>query len=160
MAETTLPLPRTPDPMEAPPVRWGILAPGGIAHSFARALRTGTRQEIAAVGSRSLARAAAFADEFGADTAYGSYDELVADPSVDIVYVASPHSGHREHAQLALGAGKPVLVEKAFARSAAEARAVLDLARTLTGGNESSLNLISIGQALVDEVSRIAAALR
>ncbi|SES24428.1 Predicted dehydrogenase [Pedococcus cremeus] len=129
MPEQTLPAPRTPDPMEAPPVRWGILGPGNIAHSFATALREGTRQEVVAVGSRSAKRARDFADEFGVPAAYGSYEELVADEAVDVVYVASPHSEHHEHAMLVLEAGKPVLVEKAFTRNAAEAREVLDTAR-------------------------------
>ena len=115
--------------MAAPPLRWGILAPGWIAGQFAAALRRGTRQRIAAVGSRNLDRARAFADEHGAPTAYGSYDELVHDPHVDIVYVASPHSEHHRQARLALEAGKPVLVEKAFTRNAAEARDLIDLAQ-------------------------------
>jgi predicted dehydrogenase len=115
--------------MAAPPLRWGILAPGWIAGQFAAALRRGTRQRIAAVGSRNLDRARTFADEHGAPTAYGSYDELVHDPHVDIVYVASPHSEHHRQARLALEAGKPVLVEKAFTRNAAEARDLIDLAR-------------------------------
>ena len=115
--------------MAAPPLRWGILAPGWIAGQFAAALRRGTRQRIAAVGSRNLDRARAFADEHGAPTAYGSYDALVDDPHVDIVYVASPHSEHHRQARLALEAGKPVLVEKAFTRNAAEARDLIDLAR-------------------------------
>ena len=115
--------------MAAPPLRWGILAPGWIAGQFAAALRRGTRQRIAAVGSRNLDRARAFADEHGAPTAYGSYDALVHDPRVDIVYVASPHSEHHRQARLALEAGKPVLVEKAFTRNAAEARDLIDLAR-------------------------------
>ena len=129
MPEQTLPAPRTPDPMEAPPVRWGILGPGNIAHAFATALREGTRQEVVAVGSRSAKRARDFADEFGVPAAYGSYEELVADETVDVVYVASPHSEHHEHAMLVLEAGKPVLVEKAFTRNAAEASEVLDAAR-------------------------------
>jgi predicted dehydrogenase len=128
MPEQTLPAPRTADPMEAPPVRWGILGPGNIAHSFATALREGTRQEVVAVGSRSADRARDFADEFGVPAAYGSYHALVADPDVDVVYVASPHSEHRDHALLALEAGKAVLVEKAFTRNAAEAREVFDAA--------------------------------
>ena len=129
MTQRRLPAPRTPDPMAAPPLRWGILAPGWIAGQFAAALRRGTRQRIAAVGSRNLDRARTFADEHGAPTAYGSYDELVHDPHVDIVYVASPHSEHHRQARLALEAGKPVLVEKAFTRNAAEARDLIDLAR-------------------------------
>ncbi|MCE7010364.1 Gfo/Idh/MocA family oxidoreductase [Kibdelosporangium philippinense] len=127
---STLPAPRTPDPMDAPAVRWGILAPGWIANLFCTALRQGTRQEIAAIGSRSYDRAKAFADEFDAVAAYGSYEELVNDPQVDIVYVASPHSEHHHQARLALEAGKAVLVEKAFTRNAAEARDLVDLARS------------------------------
>jgi predicted dehydrogenase len=115
--------------MAAPALRWGILAPGWIAGQFAAALRRGTRQEIVAVGSRNLDRASAFADEHGAPTAYDSYDELVHDPQVDVVYVASPHSEHHRQARLALEAGKPVVVEKAFTRNAAEARDLVDLAR-------------------------------
>ena len=125
---TTLPPPRTPDPMAAPSLRWGVLAPGGIAHSFARALRAGSTQRLQAVASRSLDRAQAFADEFGGPTAYGSYAELVADPDVDVVYVASPHSEHHAQAMLAIEAGKPVLVEKAFTRNAREARDVVESA--------------------------------
>jgi predicted dehydrogenase len=125
----TLPAPRTLDPATAPGLRWGIIAPGGIAHAFASALRARTSQELQAVASRSLSRAEAFAREFEVTTAYGSYAELVADPAVDVVYVASPHSEHREHALLAIEAGKPVLVEKAFARSAAEATEVVRAAR-------------------------------
>ncbi|HWC22409.1 MAG TPA: Gfo/Idh/MocA family oxidoreductase [Flexivirga sp.] len=127
---TALPAPTTPDPMDAPVLRWGILAPGGIARSFARALQAETGQQIVACGSRNLQRAREFASEFGGFTAHGSYEELVADPNVDVVYVASPHSAHREHALLALRAGKPVLVEKAFARNAAEATEVIDEARS------------------------------
>jgi predicted dehydrogenase len=124
----TLPAPRTPDPREAPSLRWGILAPGGIARSFATALRAGTGQQLQAVASRSLSRAQDFAQEFGIGTAYGSYAELVADPEVDVVYVASPHSEHRAQALLATGAGKHVLVEKAFARNASEARDIVESA--------------------------------
>lgn len=126
---TSLPASTTLDPMDAPALRWGILAPGGIAASFAQAVLAETGQQIVACGSRSLDRAREFASRFGGFTAHGSYEELVADPNVDVVYVASPHSAHREHALLALRAGKPVLVEKAFARNTAEATEVLDEAR-------------------------------
>ncbi|WP_374967698.1 Gfo/Idh/MocA family protein [Terrabacter sp. BE26] len=120
-----LPEPRTPDPRDAPAIRWGVLAPGGIAHTFADAVAVGTASSVVAVGSRSLDRAKDFADEFAIPRAHGSYEDLVADPEVDAVYVASPHSEHRDHALLALEEGKPVLVEKAFTRNAAEAREVL-----------------------------------
>ena len=129
MTQRELPPPRVPDPMDAPALRWGILAPGWIAQQFATALRRGTRQEIVAVGSRNVARARAFADQHGAPAVYGSYDELVHDPQIDIVYVASPHSEHHRLARLVLEAGKPVLVEKAFTRNAAEARDLVDFAQ-------------------------------
>jgi predicted dehydrogenase len=127
---TTLPPPRTPDPADAPAIRWGVLAPGGIARAWTAALHARTTSRVVAAGSRSSERAQAFADEFGVDRAHGSYDDLVADPEVDAVYVASPHSEHHDHALLALAAGKPVLVEKAFTRNAAEAAAVVDAARS------------------------------
>jgi predicted dehydrogenase len=124
MATPALPLPRTLDPLEAPALRWGILGPGLIAGFFAEGLRKHTRQRITAVGSRSLHRAEEFVSRFGGK-AYGSYAELVTDPEVDVVYVASPHSEHHEHALLAITAGKHVLVEKAFTRNAAEASEVI-----------------------------------
>ena len=130
MATATLPQPRTPDPQEAPALRWGVLGPGGIAASFVAALQAGTQQQVVAAGSRDLDRARSFTDRFGIARAHGSYEDLVADPDVDVVYVASPHSGHREHARLALAAGKHVLVEKAFTRNLTEAQEVVDLARS------------------------------
>ncbi|MFZ1911166.1 MAG: Gfo/Idh/MocA family oxidoreductase [Propionicimonas sp.] len=117
----TLPVSRVPDPRQAPPLNWGIMAPGGIATAFARSLRTFTRQRLVAVGSRSAERAAAFAAEFDVPRAYGSYEALLADPSVQIVYVASPHSEHFKQASMAIEAGKHVLLEKAFTRNAGEA---------------------------------------
>ena len=115
--------------MDAPSLRWGIIAPGGIARTFAQAITARTTQRIVAVGSRSHERAQSFVDEFASGaTAYGSYEELVAEDDVDVVYVASPHSEHREHALLAIAAGKHVLVEKAFTRNVAEAREVLEAA--------------------------------
>ena len=125
----SLPISRVPDPNDAPTLRWGILAPGGIAHSFANAVRAHTRQEIVAVGSRSQDRADAFADEFDIERRYDSYDALVADEDVDAIYVASPHSHHAEHAMLAIAAGNHVLVEKAFTQTADEARDVVTAAR-------------------------------
>lgn len=125
----SLPQPRTPDPREAPPLRWGILAPGRIARTFAESLAKETRQRVVACGSRSQEHADAFARDLGAERGYGSYEALVADPDVDAVYVASPHSHHAAQALLAIEAGKPVLIEKSFTRDAAEARRVVDAAR-------------------------------
>lgn len=116
--------------MEAPALRWGVLAPGRIAGAFADAIARNTRQRLVAVGSRSLERAQVFAAQHGAERAYSSYEQLVDDPDVDAVYVASPHSEHRAQALLAIGAGKPVLVEKAFARNAGEASEVIAAARS------------------------------
>ncbi|MGN6324484.1 Gfo/Idh/MocA family protein [Pseudolysinimonas sp.] len=108
-------------------LRWGILATGGIASAFTRDLRV-VGAPVTAVGSRDLDRSRAFADEHGIARAHGSYEELVADPEVDVVYVATPHPAHAGNALLALDAGKHVLVEKPFTISEAEARAVMDRA--------------------------------
>jgi dihydrodiol dehydrogenase / D-xylose 1-dehydrogenase (NADP) len=110
-------------------VQWGILAPGGIARKFAEGLSALADAELAAVGSRSLERAEAFGRKWGARRFYGSYEELVADPELDAVYVSSPHVGHAEHSILALEAGKAVLCEKPFAINVAQARKVAETAR-------------------------------
>lgn len=117
------------DPRTAPTLRWGVLGPGGIAHTFARAVTEHTAAEVVAVGSRSRERAEQFAVEYDIPSVHQGYEALVADPSVEAVYVASPHSEHRDHALLAIAAGKHVLVEKSFARNAAEAQEVVDAAR-------------------------------
>ncbi len=88
-------------------MRWGILATGGIARSFTRDLLA-RGHRVSAVASRSRDRAQAFADEFGIPRAHGSYDDLVADSEVDVVYVATPHSAHAENALTALANGKHV----------------------------------------------------
>lgn len=117
------------DPRTAPPIRWGILGAGNIASAFATAVRAATRAPIVAVGSRDRVRAERFATAHGIPTTRVGYRDLVEDPQVDAVYVATPHSEHREHALLAIAAGKHVLVEKAFTRSAAEAEEVFAAAR-------------------------------
>lgn len=127
---TVLPSSRVPDPASAPPLNWGILAPGYIAHQFASALRNATRQKLVAVASRTPQRARGFAEEYGIPAAYGSYAQMLADPQVQVVYVASPHSEHAAQALMAIDAGKHVLVEKSFTRNAREARRVVDAART------------------------------
>ena len=116
-----------PAPLSDGEVGWGILATGGIAGLFTRdLLRHGHR--VSAVGSRSLGRAQEFASEHGIEVAHSSYEALVADDSVDVVYVATPHNLHAAHALLALEAGKHVLVEKAFTLNAAQAATVVDQA--------------------------------
>ena len=101
--------------------KWGILGPGGIARAFAKDLQLLDGHEVAAVGSRTLSNAQEFAKRFGG-TAYGSYEELVADLTVDAIYVATPHPSHKDNVISALNAGKPVLCEKPFAVNAQEAR--------------------------------------
>jgi predicted dehydrogenase len=109
-------------------LRWGILGAGGIASTFTSDLQ-GVGLTVSAVGSRDLGKARAFADRAGVPGAHGSYDALVADPEVDVVYVATPHPFHAENALLAIAAGKHVLVEKAFTVNAAEAESVYAAAR-------------------------------
>jgi len=106
---------------------WGILGPGGIAQAFAKDLTFIEGHTIGAVGSRSIANAEKFANTFGG-TAYGSYEELVADSSIDAIYVATPHPAHHDNVILALNAGKPVLCEKPFAVNAKQAQAMVDAA--------------------------------
>ena len=124
-----------PDPREAPPIRWGILGAGHIASRFVTAVQQHTQGQVVAVGSRNRERGAAFAAAHRIGTGHRigavheGYAALVADPAVDVVYVATPHSEHREHALLAIAAGKHVLVEKAFTRNAIEAAEVIQAAR-------------------------------
>lgn len=125
---TTLPLSRVPDPMSTPPLRWGFSAPGGIAARMAATMQTNSRQRVVAVASRSQQRADAFARQFDVDAAYDDLAAMCADPAVDAVYVASPHSGHLEQALVAVEAGKHVLVEKAFTVDAAQARQLVEAA--------------------------------
>lgn len=110
-------------------LKWGILAPGSIANKFAAGLTGLPDAELTAVASRSLDRAKEFAAKHTVPRAYGSYEELVADPDVQAVYVANPHNFHRDATILCLEHGKAVLCEKPFAVSATEAQAMVDCAR-------------------------------
>jgi len=115
--------------VEGDPLRWGILGTGGIARAFVTDLRLTDSGVAAAVGSRNQESADGFAAEFGVANRHGSYDSLVADPDVDVIYVATPHPVHHDNAILALRAGKHVLVEKPFTMNAVEAREVVQVAR-------------------------------
>lgn len=110
--------------------RWGILAPGRIAHRFAQALESVDGARLYAVASRSLERARAFARQYGASVFYDSNEALALNPEVDAVYIASPHRFHHEQARLCLEAGKPVLVEKPFTVNAHQAADLIALAQT------------------------------
>ena len=109
--------------------RWGILGTGAIARRFVRGLRLLPEAEVLAVGSRSEASAAKFADKRDIPRRHASYDDLASDPDVDVVYIATPHPFHAENATLCLEAGKAVLCEKPFSVNAAEAERVVELAR-------------------------------
>ena len=108
--------------------RIAILGAGHIAATMAATVRQMEGAEIYAVASRSLERAEAFARQFGIARAYGSYEEMLSDPKVELVYVATPHSHHAEHARMCILHGKPTLVEKAFTANARQAEEVLQLA--------------------------------
>jgi predicted dehydrogenase len=108
-------------------LRWGILGTGGIARKFTQDLLL-TGHTVSAAGSRTREGAQRFAEQFGLPAAHPSYESLVADPAVDLVYVATPHPWHYPNAALALEAGKHVLVEKPFTLNAAEARQLVSLA--------------------------------
>lgn len=111
------------------PIRWGILGTGAIAAKFAEGLQSTPDAVLAAVGSRTPEAAAGFAARFGNPTAYGSYQDLVNDPSVEIIYIATPHPMHHATAKLCLEAGKGVLCEKPFTVNAREAADLIDYAR-------------------------------
>lgn len=106
----------------------GILGAGGIAVSMAKTIREMPQVSNFAVASRSLEKAEKFASRYGVEKAYGSYEELVCDPEVDLIYVATPHSHHFEHMKLCIEHGKPVLCEKSFTRNASQAKEILALA--------------------------------
>ena len=110
-------------------IRWGILATGNITHKMVAGLKVLPDAEVVAVGSRSMSSANAFADKYGIPHRHGSYEALCADPEVDVIYVAPPHSGHKDCTIMALNGGKAVLCEKPFAINRAEAEEMVDLAR-------------------------------
>jgi predicted dehydrogenase len=111
-------------------VRWGIIGTGRIAHQFAAGLEHSETGVLHSVGSRSPDSARAFGNEFKISRCYGTYEELVEDSEINVVYVATPHSFHSGNALLALNAGKAVLCEKPFTLTAAEARGVVAVARS------------------------------
>jgi predicted dehydrogenase len=110
--------------------RWGILATGGIAGKFVADLLTMPDAEVAAVGSRSQEAADRFAAAHGIPRAYGSWQALADDASVDVIYVATPHSAHHRAAMICLRAGRPVLCEKPLTLDLAQAEELVQLART------------------------------
>ena len=112
------------------PIRWGIVGTGGIATSFADDLRRLPDASLVAVGSRSQSSADEFGARFDVPHRHASYDDLVNDADVDVVYIATPHVGHHDAAMSAIDAGKAVLVEKPFTLNANEAASLIDAARS------------------------------
>ena len=110
-------------------LNWAILGPGLIATEFAHALLN-VHGEIYAVGSRTLEKAEAFAKKYQVQKAYGSYDELLADSNVDVVYISTPHCNHYEYIMKSLHQNKHVLCEKAITVSSSELKEITELAAT------------------------------
>ena len=108
---------------------WAILGCGKIARKFASDLKLCPNARLYAAASRSIENAQVFADEMGFEKAYGSYEEMVNDPQVDVVYIASPHSHHCEHTLLCLNHQKAVLCEKAFAMDSKQVNLMIEAAR-------------------------------
>lgn len=110
-------------------IRWGILSTARVATSFVESLKMVPDAEVVAVGSRSLERAKEFGGRFDIPHCHGSYEELVRDPDVDIVYVCTPHVFHHDHVMLCLDGNKHVLCEKPFTLNAVQASRLVRTAR-------------------------------
>jgi predicted dehydrogenase len=108
---------------------WAVLGCGKIAKKFSNDLKLLPNANLYAAASRDLQKAQDFANETGFEKAYGSYEEMVSDPNVDVVYVATPHSHHHEHTLLCLNHNKAVLCEKAFAINKNEAEEMVACAK-------------------------------
>jgi len=109
-------------------VNWGILGPGKIAEKFAQGLKFVPNAKLLAVGSRSAENANEFAKKHGVSRAYSSYEKLVTDPEIDVVYIATPHIFHCEHSLLCLENEKAVLCEKPFAMNEKEVNSMISKA--------------------------------
>jgi len=108
---------------------WGIIGPGRIAHTFAKAIEVIDNAKIYAVASRDKERALEFANEYNASVTYNSYEKIVNDPQVDAIYIATPHRYHFEQTLLALNIGKPVLCEKPLTVNSRETKILIDTAK-------------------------------
>lgn len=129
MLPSNLPSPRLIPADSVRTLRWGIIGPGMIAEIFTDAVHKHTTQRVVAVASQTPGRAEAFATPRGIEIVLDSYEALVARPDVDAVYVATHPQHHRAHAELAIAAGKHVLIEKPLAHTAEDAQAIADAAQ-------------------------------
>lgn len=107
----------------------GIMGAGGIAGTMASTVSKMAEVHCYAVASRTLEKAKAFGEKYGVEKCFGSYEEMLADENVDLVYVASPHSEHYENMKLCIKYRKPILCEKAFTANAAQAEEIFNLAK-------------------------------
>lgn len=114
---------------EAKKVRWGILGAGAIAKAFVKGVSESASAVMQAIGSRSKDKADVFGSEYGIPNRHGSYEALISDPTVDAIYVCTPHPMHAQWAIKSLRAGKHVLVEKPFALNHAQAISIATAAR-------------------------------
>lgn len=110
-------------------VKWGILGCGNIANKFAQGLATLPDAELWACGSRSAKKSQAFADQYSIPNVYDSYEALIADPEIEIIYVATPHNFHFEQVQQCFAGGKHVLCEKPLAINSEQSSALIRIAR-------------------------------
>lgn len=110
-------------------IRWGIIGAGRISSVFATALNSMKDTKLVAVASRDLSRAEEFAERFQIEKAYGSYEELVNDPEVDVIYIGTPHPEHKANAALCISHGKAVLCEKSFTLNGKDSRYLINLAK-------------------------------
>jgi predicted dehydrogenase len=124
-----IPSPEIIDPQSVPSLRWGIIGPGGIAEVFVSSSQKHTNQVFRAVASRTPGRAQEFANKYGIERVYENYGQMVQDPELDAIYIASWQVEHHEHAMLALHAGKHVLVEKPITVLPEHAQEIFDLAK-------------------------------
>jgi predicted dehydrogenase len=110
--------------------RWGVIGPQGIANTFARGLAVVPDGELGAVASRTIEKAREYADAYGPDAAvYDDYDALIADPTIDAIYIAVPHRFHKELAIRCLDAGKPIMCEKPLTVNTGESEEVIAAAK-------------------------------
>jgi predicted dehydrogenase len=109
---------------------WGVIGPGNIANTFAKAIAPSKKGKILAVASRSEERAADFAKTYQIEKTYSDYKQMLADPEIDIIYIATPHNFHYQQAKMCLEAGKHVLVEKPCTVNASQMQKLVELAQS------------------------------
>jgi predicted dehydrogenase len=109
---------------------WGVIGPGNIANTFAKAIASSKKGKILAVASRSEERAIDFANTYQIEKIYSDYGQMLADPEIDIIYIATPHNFHYQQAKMCLKAGKHVLVEKPCTVNAKQMQTLADLAQS------------------------------